>query len=359
MSLVQLFKTLVSIDSPSGQEKEVSNFVVDYLRKLDLNPIQDQHYMIYCPVGDVSNNSILLCAHLDTVEPGRGIKVVEEDGILRSDGTTILGADNKAAVAAILSAVEKMVQNNETPKDGVELLFTVREETDAGIRLFDKTILQSKLAYVFDEGDGELDVLITKAPTIQDFEIQIIGKSSHAARPENGINALDILVEFGKNQNFGRLDDDTTFNIGLFEGGTSTNTVPGRILLKGDLRCLNHKKFTRYQARIEDSLRIAAKRVDSRAVVNFVWTPYSFAYELDAASPNLKRLVSVYADLGISLKMRQTNGGSDAGYLNHIGIEAFSLGSGVAGAHGCEEQISIDNLTKLSDLLKSLATYER
>ncbi|MBD3329767.1 M20/M25/M40 family metallo-hydrolase [Candidatus Dojkabacteria bacterium] len=352
MKLVELFKELVAIDSPSGEEQEVSDYICKYLKSLGLEPIQDENFMIYCQVGEVSEKSVLFCAHLDTVEPGRGIRVIEEDGYLKSDGNTILGADNKAAVTAILSAVEKLIEDDAVPECGIELLFTVREETDAGIRLFDRNLLRSKVAYVFDEGDGELNVLIKKAPTIQDFVITIEGRSAHAARPEQGINALKVFSYFLSKTKLGKYDKLSNLNIGLFTGGSATNTVPDRVVAKGDLRSLNHERFLEIQAEVDDALDEASRKFGSRFSIE--WIPYSFAYELDQSNSNFKALKSTYRNKGLPLRLVQTTGGSDAGLLNHVGIESYSLGSGVENAHSCDERIRVRDLEVLRAVILSL-----
>lgn len=347
MEIVKLFATLAEIDSPSGEEKEVANYIRKYLRDLGYNPETDNSGNIYCRIGN-SINPKLFCAHMDTVEPGRGIKVSESNGFLVSDGTTILGADNKVSLTAILHSIYTLKDQ----KLNLELVFSVREETNSGVSEINKNLIESKVGFVFDGGDGELGWLVAEAPTIQDFMITIEGRSSHASSPETGIDALKVLMNAYPDLTTGRLDENTTFNIGLIDGGTSTNTTPAKLVLKGDLRSKTLIDFNLHKENIESSLRKSASMLG--AELHFNWIPYSIGYEMSNKTENYKRIKELYSRNNISIINTKTTSGSDAGFLNSIGVETFCLGDGVRGAHTTEETVSLEDLGKLSQIIQSL-----
>lgn len=348
-NLVELFKTLVQIDSPSGEEQEVAEFVLAYLQNLGLHPELDEYGMVYCRIG-TDENPKLFCAHMDTVEPGRGIEVIEKDRYLQSNGQTILGGDNKASLCAILYSVKELVENNEDLN--IELLFSVREETDSGIQKFDVTKIESKVGFVFDAGNGDLGWVTTSAPTLHDLVIEIHGKSSHASRPEDGINALEILMDMKEDLKLGRLDEFTTFNLGLISGGDATNTVPSMIQLSGDLRSTDLERFKTHTEQIQIICDKYSKKWNTQ--INILWKPYAFGYNIDTESKLYTNLERHYRSLNLELKPNPTTSASDAGFLNHSGITTFCLGDGVENIHQTTERIKKDTLLDLQKIVQSL-----
>ncbi|MFW5720171.1 MAG: M20/M25/M40 family metallo-hydrolase [Candidatus Dojkabacteria bacterium] len=345
--LINLFKTLAHIDSPSGEESDVATYILDFLRGMGLEPELDAHGMVYCRVGS-GENPVLFCAHMDTVEPGRGIEVIEEDGVLHSAGSTIMGGDNKISLATILFTVKKLLDSGVSPN--IELLFSVREETDSGIRLFDVSRLESKTGFVFDGGKGSLEWVVTKASTIEDFVLTLTGKSSHASRPEDGTNVLEVFCRLGNELTLGRIDPQSTFNIGKITGGDATNTVPSKLVLEGDLRSSSIDGYKRIKDQIVSIITELGNA--HRVGVKFRWIPYTFGYELSQESPAYTRLQAIYSSLGITLAPTATTSGSDAGFLNASGIETFCLGDGVVGTHTVEEHIERARLQKLAEIVE-------
>lgn len=348
-TLVQVFKTLAEIDSVSGDEKKISDFIVKYLKDLGLGPVQDKFNNIYVRVGDQPNPK-LLCAHMDTVEPGRGVKVIEENGILKSDGSTIIGGDNKASVALILYTLTKLL--NENKPINVELLFTVREETDSGVSQFNTDILQSKLAFVFDGGNGSLGWLAKSAPTIQDFKIKITGKSAHASLPEDGKNVLEFLFDLKGKLKLGRPDEYTTLNIGIASAGIATNSVPGILTLEGDLRSSKSENFEKHKREFEEIITKIA--LDHSMKIDFRWIPYAYGYEMDLSTPNYNNVRELYKDFGINIEPTDVKGGSDAAFLNYKGIESYCLGDSVIDVHTVNERIEIKNYELLQQIVESI-----
>lgn len=351
--LINLFKTLVTIDSPSGEEKIISQYVFSYLKKLGFQPKIDKNQQIYCHINNnPAKPPVLFCAHLDTVEPGRKIKVIEKDGYLCSDEKTILGADNKAAVAAILMAIKELKQE----KINVELIFSVKEETDGGIKQFNYKKIKSKIGFVFDYADEDLGKIILKAPYIYDFTFQFFGRSSHASRPEKGINVLNHFLKTFNYLKIGRVDKQTAFNLGLIKGGQATNSIPDFLEIKGDVRSLNKKSFFSLIKKVEKTFFKNDKKTQVKTKI--IWQPYCHGYQIKENDLHYQRLRRFYQkNFAINLKPIFSTGGSDASFLNQIGVKTFCLADGSINSHTTKERIKIDKLNMLKNIIKKILLY--
>jgi len=348
-SLTELFKTLAEIDSVSGEEQDISNYILNYLKELGIKPISDSFNNIYARIGNQPHPK-LFCAHMDTVEPGRGVKVLEENGVLKSNGETIIGGDNKASVALILYTLTKLMSQGRDLN--VELLFTVREETDSGVSQFDTSILKSKVGFVFDGGNGSLGWLAKSAPTIQDFKIKITGKSAHASLPEEGNNVLNFLYDLKDKVKLGRPDEFTTLNIGIINGGIATNSIPGTLSLEGDLRSSKTENFEDHKKNFEDAINQTANQ--HGMAVDFKWIPYAYGYEMDLTTPNFNNVKELYKTFDINIVPTDVKGGSDAAFLNYKGIESFCLGDSVVDVHTVNERIEVKKFNLLQQIVESL-----
>lgn len=346
--LQELFFDLVHIDSPSGQETDLSTFVANYLKNLGLVPHIDAQGMIHCSLG--ASPEVVFCAHLDTVQPGVGIKPQLDGHYITSDGTTILGADNKVSVAVILHAVKTLLAKyRELP---IELLFTVREETNSGIKDFDRTRLTAKRGFVFDCGGGELGCVVANSPVLDDFTITIRGVSAHASRPEESLNPLLGLNHLLSNMPLGRIDEFTTLNIGLITGGSATNTSPSSLTIQGDLRSTRQANYAQFKSKILsviDSVHSLGYEVE----VDF--QSYSQGYELDLKNDYFfDKIKEVYAAKGVKLAPISTTSGSDADWLNNSGITTYCLGDGAEKVHTTSERVKVSNLQLLGDIVQDL-----
>ena len=235
--LVKTFCDLVQIDSPSDEEEEVAQDLSRRLEALGFEILRDAHgNLIAREDGD---NPLLLSAHMDTVEPGRGIKPTIEGDRIVSDGTTILGGDCKAGVAAILEGLESVVEE-ELPRRTIQLAFTRGEEIGlVGARNMDFSMITADEAVVFD-GNGPVNKLTGSSPTYVSFEVTITGRSAHAGvEPEKGLSAIKIAAEIISELPQGRLDEETTFNVGTISGGSVRNAVPEQATFTGEFRSRN------------------------------------------------------------------------------------------------------------------------
>lgn len=348
--LINLFFELVKIDSVSGEEQEISNYVFNYLQQLGLKPEKDEHNMVYCDVNPQRDDSqkTLFSAHMDTVDPGRGVKPQLTDNYITSSGDTILGADNKASLSVILYNVKKLI--NAGKKPNIELVFTVREESNSGIKDFDLTKIKSKKAILFDKADAGIDKCIMKAPYIYDIYGVIQGKAAHASRPYQGINALNIFID--SNLHGAQLDEESTFNIGVIKGGSVINSVPEEVTFTGDLRSYSYELIEDYKIRIIKNLKGAASKYGGKA--NITWDIYSTGYSINEDDDFFKEVQKKYSKLDIDLLPIPTQGGSDASHLNHNGIKALCLADGSENVHSKQERIHTDTLNKLGEICEEL-----
>lgn len=348
--VINLFLKLVAIDSPSGEEKNISHFVFQYLKDLHLDPKVDKNNQIYCSINnDSSKRPLLFCAHLDTVEPGRGIKPVIRNGYIESSGKTILGADNKVAVASILYAIKEL----RLEKINVELVFSVREETDGGVKEFNYHQLRSKIGFVFDLTDETMEKVILKAPYIDDFLFQFHGQLSHASRPEQGVNVLSHFLSCFSRLPLGRVDKETIFNLGIISGGKATNSVPDYLEIKGDLRSLSEKKFFSFKKKIKEKIDFYTKKTKVKVDIN--WLPYCQGYRIKKNDSHYLQLKKIYYEkFNLKLNPIVSTGGSDASFLNSIGIKTFCLGDGAINSHSLQEKVKISNLIRLKKIIKTL-----
>jgi tripeptide aminopeptidase len=353
--LLDLFQQLAEIDSVSGGEDDIAEFVERFLKNLGVKVDRDENDMLFVSSSTfnksgTSGYSALFCSHFDTVEPGRGIRVIEEDGYLVSKGGTILGGDNKIALAAILHSFKQII--TEKRPHNLELLFTVREETNSGIREFDHSKIKSTLGFIFDEGNGELDQVVLKAPYIYDFIIEAEGLGSHASSPESAKSVLPILVDLLTKLPLGRPFLDTTLNVGLIDAGDATNTVPSDTTLKGDLRSNSSSHFDKIMDQVEEVAEIVME--SHKSEVELTWLPYADGYTIDDEDQDLQRLVKFYSKYDLKLDGIRTTAGSDAGFLNNHGIKTFCLSDGVENKHTTEERIKLETFTKLAEIVEGL-----
>ena len=245
--IVETFCDLARIDSPSGEEEEIARHLVAKLEAMGLDVTRDDYGNVIA--SDGGDDPLILSAHMDTVEPGRGVKPSVAGERIESDGTTILGGDCKAGVAAILEALESILEDD-TPHRSIEVAFTREEEIGLiGARNLDFSRIKGKEAVVFD-GEGPPSRITSSSPEYIGFDMEITGRAAHAGvEPEKGISAIRIASEIITRLPQGRLDDETTFNVGTIEGGSVRNAVPEITKVRGSFAAATSKPWMASECR--------------------------------------------------------------------------------------------------------------
>lgn len=342
----KLFFELVKIDSPSGNEKEISEYLLDWLRSVGFETKTDKTGNIYAFTD--KKPRFFLCAHMDTVEPGRNIKPQIKDGKICSDGTTILGADNKASICAIVMAVnEYKTKNGKLPE--IEIIFSVREETGGGIEFFDFKWLKSKRGLIFDLA-RPLGQITTAAPYIYNFYAKFVGRPAHSSRPSEGINSLIPATKFASRVKVGKFDNgETTINIGKFASGSGINTIPETTLVEGEVRSTNHKKFLLRLKKIE---KLAKETVRGTPVkLDYKIGGYCPGYKWEEDSGLIKSIAMILMEEVASVEYSKSTGVSDANSFNGEGFEVVTLSDGVCDPHTKKESIKQEDLDKLPKIV--------
>lgn len=362
--IIREFQRLVSIDSPSFGEREMADVLTEELKELGFSVKEDESGKIYggnagnlyayLP-GELEGPPILLSAHMDTVEPSRNKRaVIREDGRITSDGTTVLGADDLAGVTAILEAV-RCIQEQNLPHRGIEILFAIAEEVYIrGSEVFDYSQIKAKEAYVLDLS-GNIGTAALKAPTLVSFEAVFTGKAAHAGfAPEEGIHAIRTAAAGIAAIPMGRIDKETTVNVGLIEGGLARNIVPETCILKGEVRSIRHDRALEETEKIRKAFEKAA--AEAGASVAFTTSFGCLAYSIEEDAPVTVRFENACRELGIKTTYVETFGGSDNNNFVRNGISGIVMACGMNNVHSTEEYTHINDLESCTEIVIKLLT---
>jgi len=360
--LVNNFIRMVEIDSVSGQENKMRDYLINEFKKRGLNIKEDNagqlvhgksgNLLVKIP-GQVDAETLLFCAHMDTVEPGSGIKaIIDENDYIRSAGDTILGSDDKAAIAAILEACDIILENN-LLHPPLELLFTVGEEEGLkGAKAFDYSQLQATMGYVLDAG-GDPGNIIIKAPCQNLIEYTVYGKSAHAGmNPETGVNAIHLAAKALAQMPCGRIDEETTCNLGIIEGGRARNIVADYCHIRGEARSHNRQKLNTLTEQLQSTFTRVVEEGGGKAEIK-VELLYS-EINLDPNADVVRLAEKAVRSIGMVPELVATGGGSDASVITNNGIPCVNLAIGMTGVHTCNEHISINNLIKDVELILAI-----
>ena len=360
--LIESFMELVKIDSVSREEKEVADFLVKKLKDLGLEVTVDQAgekvksnsgNIIARLKGSVKKATpIMFSAHMDTVVPGKKIKPICEGEKIVSSGETILGADDKAAIAALLEALQIIKENNILCGD-IEIVFSICEEIGLeGAKNLDISSLNAQMGFVLDAG-GQVGKIITTAPSQNSLQIIIYGKSAHAgSNPEEGINAIQVAGFALSRIKLGRIDEETTANIGIISGGKATNIVPDKVTLKGEVRSRNEEKLEKHTERLKKITEDTAQEFKAKAEVK-INREYS-CYNLSSDDQVLKISMKAAKDMGLQPELCPSGGGSDANVFNKKGFPSVVLAIGMEKVHTVDEYILIKNLKNTAEYVLSI-----
>lgn len=348
--LLGTFRALLHINSPSGAEGPMASHLTNILESLGFAVDMDE-------AGNVIAHSsgrgepFLLCAHMDTVEPTEGLVVVEEDGVFRSDGRTILGADDKSGIAVILEAVRRAGR-----RPPLDVVFTVHEEGGLhGAKALDLSCLRAEQGLVLDSG-GPIGTLVTGAPSQVKVTARIRGVAAHAgAAPEKGVNAIVLAAHGVAGMKLGRIDAETTANIGIIEGGQATNIVPELVELWGEARSHSPEKLEAQTAAMRRALEDAASAGGGRAEVEVTdsYTRFSLAPD----GPLVRTFFTVAEREGFAPTTVKGGGGSDANIFNAKGLTCANMSMGMANSHGKDEFVRAEDMSQAAVLLTALLEH--
>ncbi len=355
--LTELFLDFTSILSPFKHERQMADAVIKVLEGMGLQVQEDDTGArtggdtgnLSCRVMGEGGPHIALGAHLDTVVPTDSIEpFLGEDGVFRNSRPTILGADDKAAVAALVHATE-LLKLSEQSFPSYELLFTVSEEIGlVGSKHFDHKGLDSPFAAVFDSA-GPVGGITVKAPSHNTFKATFRGKAAHAGvEPEKGRSAIQAAAKAIAAMDLGRLDEETSANIGMIHGGVGTNVVPDLCEMEGECRSHDEDKLARVTAAMIDAIQAGAAHAGVDVDVALVQEYRAFS--LSGRSPVVRLSKAALVDLELEPHVHASGGGSDANILNARGLPTVNLSAGMTHVHGPDEHVTLDDLERLCGL---------
>ncbi len=301
--------------------------------------------------GNVPGSTpILLSAHMDTVRPGEGVVPVLQGTVLRSDGRTVLGGDDKSGVA-IICEVLRVLKENHLPHGDIDLVFTICEEVGLlGAKCLDVSRLRAKFGLVLDS--DSVGFLFTKAPAVNHVEFEVHGLEAHAGVcPQRGVSAIQVAASGIARMKLGRVDEETTANLGFIEGGIAVNIIPNSVSLKGEARSHSEEKLER-QIRemtrcLEEAASSYALEVDGELFQPTVETKVERQYDpmdLSNESPIVKLVHSAGRNLGMQVQTLATGGGCDANVFNKKGVEVANLSTGMRNIHTVKEWLDLNDL---------------
>lgn len=347
--IINNFIELCKIPSPSGDEKKVREKIIELYKDLGDWKVDDIGNM-YLSIGN-GDKSLLFNAHIDTVPVNSDkIEVIVDNEIIRSDGKTILGADDKSGVVTILEGIRSKKNNL---KGKIEVVLTVQEETGLnGSKNLNYSLIKSKEGFVFDLHNPPGDVVYI-SPYHNTIKFFIYGKAAHAgAEPEKGINAIMLSSKAISKLKIGKIDDETTANIGYIKGGVATNVIPDFVEIWGEVRSLDENKLINLTNDIIDTF---IKEVeDGGGKIEYRLNREYNGYRLDENDKLIQIVKKAFENLNIKPNIRKTMGGSDSNIFHEKGIKTLVLSNGMQNVHTNEEYIRIEDLIKSVKLVEKL-----
>jgi len=347
------FKEIVAIPCHTLQEKPVFDYLKSKLEAMGFAVEEDDagkqlggncgNLWAFLPGNKPDATAVLLSSHMDGVEPCGGTTVVQKDGVLYSDGTTILGGDDKSGVEGILEGLRMLLASGEEHGD-IQVLFTIAEEGGVnGSRCMDRTRLRADVGYALD-GEGAPGEIVVGAPGQYKYKISVHGKKAHGGlEPEKGINAIMIAAKaLADVKRYGRIDEETTANIGIIGGGVATNVVPDLVVIEGDARSRNNEKLAAIRDEIVNTIVSSAQKYGAQAEAKVDHKYSSFLVDKDSKVVTLAERSC--AICGFASNVTLTGGGSDANFINEAGVPCVILGTGMANVHTVEEFLKEEDL---------------
>lgn len=361
------FFRLAAIPSPSRREGEIARYLCDRFRTLGAEVALDQageaagsesgNLFARLPATGGAAEALMFSVHMDTVEPAAGVKPVLRDGVFTSAGETILGADDKAGIAELIEALE-VVREQQIPHGPLEVVVTICEEMGlVGAKHFDCRPLTARRGIALDTSG--VDLVIHRAPCANKLRFAVTGRESHAGiAPEKGISAIAVAAQAVAGMRLGRIDGETTANIGTIAGGQAINIVPRQVVVEGEARSHDPQKLalqTEHMVECFEKAAAASGRLIGGQLVQAevrceVTADYPVMH-VPLEAPVLGLLREAATGLGRSLEVQAAGGGSDANIFNERGIETVILGTGMSQVHSTEEFVRLADMVQVSELL--------
>ena len=361
--VLALFLELAALPSPPGEERAVADRVLDYLGALGLEADEDDAGAkvgstmgnIFCRLEATGGKgeSLFFCAHLDTVPPEAAIEpVVGEDEIVRNAAGTILGADDKSAVASMLEAAARLVEDGR-PHPGVELLFTPKEEVGLlGAAAFDESRFVARLGYVYDHA-GPIGEVILGAPHQQKVDIRFHGRAAHAGMfPEEGRSAIAAAARAIADLRLGRLDGETSANVGRIQGGTARNVVPEWCDVAAEARSHDERKLADLMREIVDTVTFAASLEECEVETQVSGLSRGYRFRRDDVPVQIA--ATALERVGLEPSFILSGGGADANVFNERGLQCVNLANGMTDIHTPDERIAVADLEQMVDVTLAL-----
>ena len=358
------FSRMAAIASPPRREGAMARYLAERFRRLGAEVVFDRAGSVLA--GETGNlvarfpgrgEPLMLSVHMDTVEPCEGVRPVLEDGVFRSSGETVLGADDKAGIAELIEAIE-VLQATNLPHPPLEVVVTVCEEIGlAGAKELDYALVSARRGIALDTSG--VDLVIHRAPAANKLRFTITGRESHAGiAPEKGISAIEVAGRAIATMRLGRIDGETTANLGTIAGGQATNIVPRSVVIAGEARSHHAGKLAAQTAHMVECFESAARQsvrdIDGENVQAQLDTEVLADYPLMNVAedaPIIALLHGAAGTLGRSLEIRAAGGGSDANIFNDHGIETVILGTGMTDVHTVNESVKVADMVRVTELL--------
>ncbi len=363
--LLDEFLELVKIDSETKNERQIADVLTKKLETLGFSVTEDDteavtghgagNLIANLPSTVSDADPIFFTCHMDTVVPGQSIKpIVKEDGYVYSDGTTILGADDKAGIAALLE-MAKVIQESDKPHGPIQFIITAGEESGlVGAKAMNPDYLQAKYGFAIDS-DGEVGGIVTAAPYQSKLWTTIYGKTAHAGvAPEKGISAITLAAKSISGMKLGRIDEETTANIGRFEGGRATNIVCEEAFILSEARSINPDKMKKQVDMMVEKFATTSESLGGRAEteVELMYPGFSIADDEEVVQVAMKAIRTI----GREPKIMTSGGGSDGNVFNGMGVPTVTLSVGYEEIHTKNERMPVKELEVLTELLLEIVS---
>lgn len=363
--LIQEFMELVQIDSETKNERNIADHLIGKFKELGLEAVEDDsqertghgagNLIVTWPAENAAEDApkLLFTCHMDTVVPGQGIKpTLGEDGWITSDGTTILGADDKAGLAALFEGI-RVIKEQNIPHGQIQFVITAGEESGlVGSRSLDPKYLDADFGFALDS-NGEIGAIAVAAPTQAKIKMEIFGKSAHAGvNPEDGISAIQVAGKAIAAMKLGRIDSETTANIGKFAGGGPTNVVCDYVQLEAETRSIVQDKVDLQLAQMREALETTVRGYGAKCEFRseIIYPAFSFN-EHDPIVQLAERAIS---SIGLTPRRFPSGGGSDANVFNGLDVPTLNLAIGYENIHTTKERIKASDIVKAAELVLAI-----